>query len=134
PGVELDVLLEIEAIGDEVQPLLGLGLRRKTLARLPRLVQILREPVLVHFDLRIEARTGETIPVPGSADTETRFEGADLQSQLPHAVQLVQTRDASPDNDRVEGRLFCSVRFPGLDFSLVHLPLLLFFSCVPCNS
>src|SRR6185369_1838374 len=128
PGAELDVLLEIEAISDEVQPLLGLRLPWKTLAWLPRFVQVLGKPILVHLDLRIEARTGVTIPVPGSADAGTRLEGADLQPQLPHAVQLVQTRDASPDNDRIEGRLFCSVRFSGLDFSLVHFPLLLFLA------
>ena len=69
-GAELDVLLEIEAISDEVQPPFGLGLRRKTLARLPRFVQILGKPILVHLDLRIEACTRVTIPVPGSADAE----------------------------------------------------------------
>ena len=46
-----DVALFPASIGDEVQPLLGLGLRRKTLAWLPSFVQILGKPILVHLDL-----------------------------------------------------------------------------------
>ena len=102
PGVEPDVLLEIEAIGNEVQPPLGLGLRRKTLARLPGLVQFFGEPVLVDFNLGIEARAGIAVPVPGPADTAGRLKGADLQSQFPHSVQLVPASHARADYDRVE--------------------------------
>src|SRR5581483_5304515 len=65
-AVELNVLLQVEMIRHEVEPAFGLGLRGKSFARLPGLVQLFGEPILIDLDLGVEARTRIAIPVPGA--------------------------------------------------------------------
>jgi hypothetical protein len=100
--VELDVLLEVESVGDEVQPSFGLGLGREAFGRHPRLVEILREPILVDFHLRVETGAGIAVPVPSPADARGDVVGADVQSHLAKAMKLIEARDPRADDQCVE--------------------------------
>ena len=100
--VELDVLAQVEAVGDIVHPALDFRLAREFLAPAPALVEILGKQILVDIAFRVEARAGIPVPVPGSADIGCSVERLHVQSLAAQKVQLVKTRDARPDHGRIE--------------------------------
>src|SRR5262249_4391400 len=57
--------------------------------------------VAVGIALRIEPRAGIAVPVPGPAHAGARFEHMGLEPELAQAMELVEPRDARPDDDRV---------------------------------
>ena len=129
--VELDVLAQVEPVGDTVQPALDLRLARELLAPAPALVQVLGEQVLVDVAFGIEARAGIAVPVPGSADVGGGVERLHRQALLAQQMQLVKPCDAGADHGGVElqrrrsgSRLpFDRCRFGHHFLSLVHCDL-----------
>src|SRR3954469_4995547 len=96
--VEADVAAQIESIGDEVEIAAGLRLGGEFLRPVPFVDQFLRPAVGIAVALRIEARAGIAVPVPGPADAVGSLEGADRQAQLADAVQRVEAGDAGADD------------------------------------
>ena len=82
-GFELDVLPQVEPVGDIVQPAFNLRLAGKFLAPAPSLVEFFGEQVLVDIGLGVEPGTGIPVPVPRAADVRGRVVGADVQSLFP---------------------------------------------------
>ncbi|MND83773.1 hypothetical protein D3C80_756460 [compost metagenome] len=89
-GTELDILAEIQTVCHVVQPLFGFRLGGEAFGRLPRLIEFLGEPVLIDLGLGVETGAGVAVPIPGAADTGGRVVGADFQSHLAKAMQLIQ--------------------------------------------
>ena len=72
--LELDVLAEVEAVGDVVGVGEDLGLRGVALGPLPLLLEVLVEAVGVLHALDVAARAGVAVPVPGAADAVAGLE------------------------------------------------------------
>ena len=100
--VELDVLAQVEAVGDIVHPALDLRLAGELLAPAPPLVQILGKQVLVDIAFRVEACAGIPVPIPGSADVRRGVERLHRQSLAAQKMQLIKARDAGADHGRVQ--------------------------------
>src|SRR5579885_1758049 len=64
PGVELDVLAQIELVGDVVQVPLGFGLPREMLLPVPFPKQLFRKGISVRVALRIESCARIAVPIP----------------------------------------------------------------------
>ena len=105
-GVEADVTLEVEAVGDVVEVAQdlrrpGIALRPFPLAR-----QLFGERVTVGVAFRIASRTGVAVPVPGAADPRARLQHLDRKTQtVAQAEQLIETGKTGADDQRVEGAL-----------------------------
>ena len=101
-GGELDVLAQVEPVGDVVQPLLDLGLAGELLAPAPVLVELLVEVVLVDVGLAVEARPGVAVPPPGAAHVARLVDRAHPQPLLAELVELVQPGDPGAQDDGVQ--------------------------------
>jgi hypothetical protein len=92
-GVEFDVLAQVEAVGDVLQPTLDFRLSGEPFAPIPPLVQLLGEEILVRRRFRIQASAGVAVPIPGSTDVGPGLERLHRQSLAAQKMQLVKTRD-----------------------------------------
>ena len=102
-GVELDVALQVEPVGDEVQVAHDLGLAGIALGPFPLAHQLGGEGVPVDVAFRIAARAGIAVPVPGAADAAACFQRLHRQAEpVAQAQQLVQTGETGADHQRVE--------------------------------
>ena len=101
PAVECDVAAEVELVGDEVAVAEGLRLSREVLAPLPLLEDLVVEGVAVRPALRVEARAGVAVPVPGAADIAASLEDTYGEAERAQAVELVHPGDAGADDDGV---------------------------------
>jgi hypothetical protein len=90
-------------VADELQPLLGVRLRREALlGATPLPVERLGEPVLVDLGLRVEPRARIAVPVPRAAHVGAGLDTEHVQAHLAQAMQLAKAGDAGADHDRVE--------------------------------
>ena len=72
--IELNILAEVELVGDVIQPTLDFGLAREFLAPTPSFVELLGEQVLINIGFRIETRAGVSVPVPRATDAGGGFD------------------------------------------------------------
>ena len=100
--IEADVRPELELVGHEVQIFLVLGLARKVLGPVPFLQQFFGERIGVAIGFGIEARTRIAIPVPGAADAAAGFETAGVEAELAQAIELVEPRYPSADDQCIQ--------------------------------
>src|SRR5205823_2907046 len=103
-AAKLDIAAQVELVGDMVEIAQRLRLAGKVLRPLPFLQQLLRKRVAVGIALRIEARAGIAVPVPGAADIGPSLEHPHAQTPFTQPVKLVQARHARADDDGVEIR------------------------------
>ena len=75
------------------------------LGPLPFLQQLLGERIAVGPALRIEARAGIAVPVPGAADIGAGLEDFCAEPEPAQPVELVQAGDAGADDDDVRFHL-----------------------------
>ena len=101
PGAESDVAPEVEPVDHVVEVALGLRLRREVLLPLPLVEQLLREEVGVGVALRVEARPGVAVPVPGATHAVARLEQLRGEARFTSAVELVDAGDAGADDQHV---------------------------------
>ena len=101
-GLELDVLAQVEAIGDVVGVREDLGLRGVPLGPLPLLLQVLVEPVGVLHALDVAAGTRIAVPVPRAAHAVAGLEDLHGQVLLPQLVQHVEAGEPRADHDDVD--------------------------------
>src|SRR4029450_4949405 len=101
-GGELDVLAQVEPVGDVVQPALDLGLTGELLAPAPVLVELLVEVVLVDVGLAVEPRPRAAVRPPGAANVARLVDRAHPQPLLAQLVELVQPGDPGPEYDGVQ--------------------------------
>ena len=91
---ELDVLAQVEPIGDVLEVAEELGLARIALTPRPLLLKLVRERVGVVDALDVAACARIAVPVPGAADSRCRLEDARAHSELPEAIERVQAGEA----------------------------------------
>src|SRR5208337_4715008 len=96
--IELDVLAQVEPVGDIMHPPLDFRLAGEFFAPAPALVQIFGKQILVNIAFRIEACAGISVPIPGSADVRRSVERLHRQSLAAQKMQLVEARDAGADH------------------------------------
>ena len=114
PGLELDVATQVELVSHVVEVALGFRLPGKALAPVPLVQQILGEPILVDVSLRIDARAGVAVPVPGAADAGASLEHLHLQALIAQLMQRIHPGKAGADDDGIYGlRCLCSLWHPG---------------------
>src|SRR5580693_7119073 len=101
-GVEFDVLAQVEAVGDVLQPTLNFRLSGEPFAPVPPLVQLLGEEVLVRRRFRIQASARIAVPIPGSTDVGPGLERLHRQSLAAQKMQLVKARDPGAYYDCVK--------------------------------
>ncbi len=87
--IELDILAQIELIGDIVEVALVLRLAGEVLFPVPFLQQFLREGVAVGFTLGIEAAPWVAVPIPGTAYAPSVLKDPHRKLHLPQTVQLI---------------------------------------------
>ena len=101
-AAELDVAAQVELVGDLVQVAQRLGLGREMLRPVPLGQEFLGKRIAIGITLRVEARAGVAVPVPGASDTGSGLEHPDLHSEFAQSVKLEQAGHAGADDDRVE--------------------------------
>ena len=100
---ELDVGLEVEALGAVLEVAQDLVLLRIALGPVPFLQQVLVERVTVDVAVGIAARAGIAIPVPGAADAVAGLEHGDVQVKLvAQRMQHVHAGEPGADDDGIE--------------------------------
>ena len=102
PRAELDVLAQIEPVGDVVHPPLDLRLAGELLAPAPVLVELLVEQVLVDVALGVEACARVPVPPPGATDVAGGVERLHPQALLAELVELVEAGHAGPEHHGVQ--------------------------------
>ena len=105
PAVELHVAPEVELVRDEVEIAQVLGLAREVLLPVPLVEHFPRERVAVGVALRIEARAGVAVVVPGAAEVGVRLEDRGVHPEVGEALDLVDAGHPGPDHDDFEVRL-----------------------------
>src|SRR6202012_3783247 len=123
-GAEAHVPPQVEAVDHVVEVTLDLRLLGEMLRPLPVLEELPREEVCVGVALRVEARAGVAVPVPGAADAVAGLEQLHGEPRFPRQVELVDTGDASTDHEHVDvGVRRASVRWlVGNGFGGCHGP------------
>ena len=102
-GVEADVALQVEAVGDMVEVAQDLRRPGIALGPLPLPRQLFGERVAVGVAFRIAARAGVAVPVPGAADPSACLQHLDRKTQpVAQAEQLVEAGKPGADDQRVE--------------------------------
>src|SRR6185295_12933153 len=76
-----------------------LGLAGEVLLPVPFVQKLAREGVAVGPALRIEARAGIAVPVPGAAEVAAGLEHGGLDAEVEQALDLVDAGDARADDD-----------------------------------
>ncbi len=99
PAVELHVLAQAELVGDVIEVAQVLGLAGKALLPVPLVEQLAREGVAVGIALRIEARAGIAVPVPGAAEIRGELQDRGLHAEVGQPLDLVDAADAGADDD-----------------------------------
>ena len=100
---ELDVGLEVEALGAVLEVAQDLVLLRIALGPFPFLQQVLVERVTVDVAVGVAACAGIAIPVPGAADAVAGLEHGDVQVELvAKRMQHVHAGEAGADDDGIE--------------------------------
>ena len=100
--VELDVLAQIEPVGDVVDILKDFRLVAVALRPMPFLLQVVVEGVGVFQAFHVAARAGVAVPEPGATYTAAGFEGFRLEAEAAEAMEGVQAAEAAADHDGVE--------------------------------
>src|SRR6185503_5911806 len=77
------------------------GLGGEVLGPLPLLQQFLGEGIAVGPALRIEARAGIAVPVPGAADVGAGLEDLYAKAEAAQAMELIEARHAGADDDDI---------------------------------
>jgi hypothetical protein len=95
---------QVEPVHHVVEVALDLGLFSEVLAPLPLVEELLREQVGVGVALRVEARPGVAVPVPGAADAVTGLEQQCGEAGVTRPVELVDPGDARADDEHVDLR------------------------------
>ena len=98
-AIELHVLAQAELVGDAVEVAQVLGLAGEVLLPVPFVQKLAREGVAVGPALRIEARPGIAVPVPGAAEIAAGLEHGGLDAEVDQALDLVDAGDARADDD-----------------------------------
>ena len=102
-GVEVDVALQVEFVGHEVQVAQDLRLLRIALGPFPLLQQLVGEIERVGMALRIAARARITVPVPGTPDAIAGLHHLHRKPQpITQAQQLIHAGKPGADHQRVE--------------------------------
>ena len=114
PAAKLDIAAQVELVGDIIEVAQRLRLTGEMLGPLPFLQQLLRERIAIGIALRIEARAGIAIPVPGAADIGASLEYPHAKTLFAQPVELVQARHARADDDGVVVRNWRRSRVYGL--------------------
>ena len=96
-GVELDVPIQVVALGHVLGVAEDLGLARISLGPLPLLLQFGIEAVAVLQALHIAAGAGIAVPVPGAAHIVAGLVGLGGQPHLAELVQHVDAGEAGAD-------------------------------------
>jgi hypothetical protein len=110
-AVELYIAPQVELVGHIIQVPLVFGLTGEVLLPVPFLQQFLRKRVAVGPAFRIEAGAGIAVPVPGAADSRSRFENPYPEAEFAQLVKLVEAGNPGADNDRVKIRGRVCLRF-----------------------
>ena len=92
-GIQLHVAAQVEAIGNVLDVLEDLRLRRVALRPAPLLLQLVAERIRILQALDVAATARVLVPEPGSADPARGFEHAGPKPELAHAVKRVQTAE-----------------------------------------
>ena len=122
-AVELNVALQVELVGDEVQVAQNLGLAGIALGPLPLSHQLGGKRVPIDMAFRIASRAGIAIPVPGAAHPSTCFQHLHRQTKpITQAEQLVKPGEARANDQRVE--FGCLVSFASSEIRHVVHPSL----------
>ena len=100
--IELDVLAQVEFIGDIIEVLFVLRLTGIMFFPVPFLQQFLRPRIAVGFTLGIEAAAGVAVPIPGAAHAAAILVAAHREPELPETVQLIQAGHPGTNDNRVK--------------------------------
>ena len=100
-GVEGDVALEVEFVGDEVDVAQGFGLGGEVFGPGPFLQDFVGKGVAVGVAFGIEAGAGIAVPIPGAADAGAGFEDMGVEAEAAEAEELVEAGHAGADDERV---------------------------------
>jgi hypothetical protein len=101
PGIESEVVAQLQPVGDVLEILQDLGLSRIALLQRPFLLQVRQERVRVVHALRITPGPRIAIPVPGPADAAACFETPHRHALFAEQVQHVEPGETGADHDRV---------------------------------
>ena len=100
-GVEPDVATQLEFIGDVVQVLEILRLRRKPLFPVPLIQQFLGKGVAIGVAFGVESAAWVTIAIPGAAQIIIPFERDGIDAEVGEALDLIEATDACADDNDV---------------------------------
>jgi hypothetical protein len=98
---ELDVLAQVQAVGDEVQVVENLGARRVSLAPAPLLPHLLGEGERVVWVLAVGPHTGVAVDPPRATDALRAVEHEDALTDLAEVVEEGQAGEPRADDDAV---------------------------------
>ena len=100
-----DVAAKVEAVGNEIQIGLDLGLGRHRLRPHPFLLDLLGEAVRVLDAFDVTPRTGIAVVEPSATDVFGHLQHADPKPELTQPMQRVQAGKSRTDHERVEARI-----------------------------
>ena len=104
-GVELNVLAQIETIGNVVGVAKDFRLRRVFFRPVPLLIEFFGERKGILHALDVAARAGIAVPVPGAADAAAGLIDPRVEAEPAQPMQHVHAGEAGADNDGIEGRV-----------------------------
>ncbi len=111
-GVEADVALQVETVGDMIEITQDLRRSGITLRPFPFPHQLIGERVTVGMAFRIAACPGIAVPVPGAADPCACLQQPDRKTKpIAQAEQLIKARKPRADDQRVEGAPVAGIAF-----------------------
>ena len=99
---EVDVLFEVQPVGDEIQIIENLWLGRIAAAPFPLFAHLVGERVAIVMALRVAARSGVAVPIPGSANAIGGFDQSRCEPEFAKAVQHIQPGKSCSDDNRID--------------------------------
>src|SRR4030095_11214029 len=90
---------QVELVGHVVEIAQRVGLGGEMLGPLPFLQQLLGEGIAVGPALRIEARAGIAVPVPGAADVGAGLEDLYAEPEAAQPMELLEACGAGADDN-----------------------------------
>src|SRR4051812_8067393 len=101
-GIELDVPLQVEPVGDVVQIAHDLRLAWIAFGPFPLAHQLGGERVPVDMAFGVASCAGVAVPIPGSAHAAARFERLHRQAEtIAEAKQLVEAGETRTNYQRI---------------------------------
>src|SRR5581483_8394010 len=119
--IDLDVAAQIQLLVDVIEIVAPLLPRRIHLAVVPVAPKVLAR-VLVHRPVGVDARTGITIPIPDAPDVRARLHALHLEAEIAQSVELIQSGEASADDERIERLRWCGTHDSSLNVVMVSTP------------